>query len=99
MDAVAIAFFVMGTAVIAQHLGLSEAAAKVITQVAKCPKCMSFWGVLGVLTLTGHNIFLSIGLSLLSAYLSYWFGLLLIWVDDKYSTIWERLNSRQRRNQ
>ena len=38
----------MAAATLAQHLGLTEAIGKIITKIAKCPKCCSFWTALMV---------------------------------------------------
>lgn len=86
-----IALIVMMFATLAHHLGLPEAIARVGLKVAKCPKCLSFWIALLVLVFVGCNAFFAIGLSLIVAYLSFWFGLLLGWLNRKYDELWQRL--------
>lgn len=86
-----IALIAMMLATLAHHLGLPEAIARVGLKVAKCPKCLSFWIALFVLALSGCNVFIAIGLSLIVAYLSFWFGLLLGWLNRKYDELWQRL--------
>lgn len=86
-----IALIVMMLATLAHHLGLPEAIARVGLKVAKCPKCLSFWIALLVLVFVGCNVFIAIGLSLIVAYLSFWFGLLLGWLNRKYDELWQRL--------
>lgn len=78
-------------ATLAHHLGLPEAIARIGQKVAKCPKCLSFWIVLFVLVRAGCDVVVAIGLSLIVAYLSYWFGLLLLWLNRKYDDLWQRL--------
>lgn len=86
-----IALIAMMLATLAHHLGLPEAIARVGLKVAKCPKCLSFWIALLVLELFGYNVFIAIGLSLIVAYLSFWFGLILGWLNRKYDELWQRL--------
>lgn len=86
-----IALIAMMLATLAQHLGLPEAVARVVLRVAKCPKCLSFWIALLVLVLSGCNVFAAVGLSLIVAYLSFWFGLLLGWLNRNYDQLWQRL--------
>lgn len=81
----------MMLATLAHHLGLPEAIARVVLKVAKCPKCLSFWIALLVLVLVGCNVFVAIGLSLIAAYLSFWFGLLLGVLNRKYDDLWQKL--------
>lgn len=86
-----IALIAMMLATLAHHLGLPEAIARVGLKVAKCPKCLSFWVALFVLVVSGCNVFLAIGLSLIVAYLSFWFGLLLGWLNRKFDELWLKL--------
>lgn len=87
---VVIALIVMMTAVMAQHLGLSDAVAKVVSKVLKCPRCLSFWTVLFVLVMLGSDLIIAMGLSVLMAYLSIWIGLLLGKLNDLYDKLWRR---------
>lgn len=89
------ALIVMMVAVLAQHLGLSEAIAAVVSKVMKCPRCLSFWTVLFVLVILGCDLFIAVGLSILMAYLSIWSGLLLMMLNDLYETLWQRLKKRR----
>lgn len=86
-----IALIVMVLATLAHHLGLPEAIARIGLKIAKCPKCLSFWIALLVLVLVRCNVLIAIGLSLIVAYLSFWFGLLLGWLNRKYDKLWQRL--------
>lgn len=81
----------MMLATLAHHLGLPEAIARVVLKVAKCPKCLSFWVALLVLVLVGCNVIIAVGLSLIAAYLSFWFGLLLGVLNRKYDELWQKL--------
>ena len=86
-----IALIAMVLSTLAQHLGLPEAIARVGLKVARCPKCLSFWIALIVLVLFGCNVFVAVWLSLVAAYLSFWFGLLLGVLNRKYDDLWQRL--------
>ena len=86
-----IALIAMMLATLAHHLGLPEAIARVGLKVAKCPKCLSFWIALLVLVLVECNVFIAVGLSLIAAYLSFWFGLLLGVLNRKYDELWQKL--------
>lgn len=86
-----IALIVMVLATLAHHLGLPEEIARIGLKIAKCPKCLSFWIALLVLVLVRCNVLIAIGLSLIVAYLSFWFGLILGWLNRKYDKLWQRL--------
>lgn len=87
-----VALIAMVVAVLAYHLGLSEAIAKTVSKIARCPKCLTFWFVLLVLMVVCENTIVAIALSLLCAYLSNWVGLLLMWLNKVYNNVWERVN-------
>lgn len=90
-----IAIAVMMAATIAVHLGLAQAICNVLCKVCKCHKCMSFWITLAVLLLIGCNIIVAAMLSLIMSYMSNWFGLLLMWLNDKYGELWLKLNRKR----
>ena len=87
-----IALLAMATACLMQHLGLSQAIASVITKVAKCPKCMTFWITFFVLLLMEGKPFASMVLSILMSYLSHYFGLFLMALNKIYDWLWQRVN-------
>lgn len=91
------ALAVMACATLACQMGLTEAVARILLKVAKCPKCCSFWTVLTVLTLTSRDIVAAALLSVLAAYASHWFGLLPYMANEKYDDVWQRLQRRRRR--
>lgn len=93
----AIALITMMCLTLAQHLGLTQAIAEVASKIADCPRCCSFWGTLLVLILLGCNIFVTLGLSLLMAYLSHWFGFVLLMLNNIYDTIWEKLQRKKKK--
>lgn len=89
-----IALIVTVVASLAQHLGLSEAIAKVFAKVTRCPKCLTFWAVMLTLLLVSAHPIVAITLSMLCSYLSNWLGLLLMWLAKIYNMLWQRINER-----
>lgn len=90
-----IALISMMVGVTAHHLGLTEEAADIVGKIAECPKCCSFWISLLVLLYNGCDMFISITLSLLVAYLSFYFGLILILLQRLYDYLWQKVNQNQ----
>ena len=95
MWALALATMVLAT--LAQHLGLTGAVAGVVSRIARCHKCCSFWCTLSVLMLYGCGMLESLALALLAAYLSHWLGLALIVLQGIYNSLWERLERNRRK--
>ncbi|MBR3647634.1 MAG: hypothetical protein IKN59_04490 [Paludibacteraceae bacterium] len=92
MECVGIAMLLMVVATVAAHLGLSQAIAQVVLKIFRCHKCLSFWLALAGLLAAGCPVVLAAPLSLFAAYVSNWFVLLLIILNDIYDKIWQRLN-------
>lgn len=90
MMSVGIAIVLMVAATMAVHMGLPQEIAKVITKILGCHKCLSFWLVL-VVTATIGPLWLALLLSLLSAYLSDWFALVLVTFNKINERLWEKL--------
>ena len=87
-----IAIVVMMGACLAQHLGLSQAIANTILKVAKCSKCLSFWCVLFALAVLGCNLVTALLLSVLMAYVSHYFNIVLIILNNLYEWLWQKGN-------
>lgn len=87
---VGLAIATMILAMLAHHLGLSEAVADVTNKILGCGKCLSFWSVLTVLVLSGYGILIAMALAVVMAYLSHWFGLILIGLNKFYDRLWKR---------
>lgn len=84
----------MVNATLAIHLGLTVALGKLITKILSCNKCLTFWCTLLILYLFNCNIIIAVLLSLLGAYTSNWFALILVKFNQKYIEIWQRLNKK-----
>lgn len=92
MNNLLLAIAVMIGATMSQHLGLAEAIEKVIRKIASCPMCCSFWSCIIILLVYGCNPVIAVLLSLTAAYLSNWFVLALIVLQQLYDRLWQRLN-------
>ena len=92
MMCVGIVAVLMIVATLAVHMGLPQEIAKVITKVCGCHKCLSFWISLIAMAIVGCPLWLALLLSLLAAYVSNWFALLLILLNKIYNKIWQRIN-------
>lgn len=90
-----IALTVMIVAGLAHHLGLPQAIASVVAKVARCPKCLTFWATFIVLLIVGSGLLFAIMLSVLTAYLSHYWGLVMMLLNDLYNKLWERVNKNE----
>ena len=79
-------------ATLAVHLGLPEAIAEVVSKVAKCEKCCTFWTTVAVLWYSGADLIAIVALSIFAAYLSHWVGLLLIVMQKIFTRLWQKVN-------
>lgn len=90
-----IALTVMIVAGLAHHLGLPQAIASVMAKVARCPKCLTFWATFIVLLIVGSDLLFAVMLSVLTAYLSHYWGLVMMLLNDLYNKLWERVNKNE----
>ena len=91
-----IALLAMMVATLAQHIGFSDTVITVAGKIAQCPKCLSFWCALGALVWADCDPLIAIGLSFLVSYLSYWWGLVLIFLNNTYDKLWQRVNKEKK---
>ena len=88
---------VMAAAVTLQHLGLTDTVADVLGKILRCPKCLAFWATLiYLMCYDGQTISQSLGAAACMAYLSHWFGLVLMRLCSIYDKLWQRANQRRR---
>ena len=92
MMSVWIAIVLMMVATTAVHLGLPQEIAKILVKVFGCHKCLTFWTTLVVLQIGGCSLFVALPLSFLSAYLSGWFAMVLVWINKWYEKLWGKVN-------
>ncbi len=83
------------SAVLMQHLGLCEAIAEVISKIAKCHVCCCFWLTLAALLYSGCGIVAAVSLSIVMAYMSNFFGIVLVLMQKIYNQLWEKVNKNK----
>jgi len=82
---------------LAYHLGFFDAALSVVSKIAKCGKCATFWGTFLVLTFMYRRPVAAIVVAFLAAYASYWVLLFLGEIDMLYDELWRNQEKRRRR--
>lgn len=80
------------SAVLMQHLGLCEAIAEVICKIAKCHVCCCFWLTLAALLYSGCGIIAAVSLSIVMAYMSNFFSIILVLMQKIYNQLWKKVN-------
>lgn len=71
------------------HLGLAQAVAEVVGKILGCSQCLTFWSVMAGLIYLGQDIIIATFLAITMSYLSNWFGLLLLYLQRKFTTLYE----------
>lgn len=82
-------------AILGHHLGLIEKLSELSLEVAKCPKCTTFWIVLASLLFNGCGFVAAVTLSIVMAYLSFWAGFILVALQKLYDFVWEKINKKE----
>lgn len=89
------ALSVMMASVLIVNLGLGEAISKVSGKILNCPTCLSFWASLVALLHVGSDPVIAVVLSILMAYLSNFFGIILLIMNKIYDRLWQRNSGKQ----
>lgn len=84
----------MMVATLAVHLGLSKAIISVISKIALCSQCATFWLTLSVMIFCDASIVIGAVLAISVAYLSNFFVLLLMYINNKYDELWQKLQKK-----
>lgn len=79
------------------HLGLAQAIAKVVGKILECSQCLTFWSVMAGLIYLGQDIVTATFLAITMAYLSNWFGLLLLYLQRKFTILYEKKRDKEER--
>ena len=87
----------MIAATLIQHLGLAEAISKVMSKVASCNQCFTFWTVLTALLYCHCDMVMAVLLSIVMAYISNWFVLLLMYLQRLFTRLYEREKGKEER--
>lgn len=77
------------------HLGLAQAIAEVVGKILGCSQCLTFWSVMCGLIYIGQDIITATFLAITMAYLSNWFGLLLLYLQRKFTILYERERDKE----
>ena len=79
-------------------MGLCEEVCRIFdlhTQVLTCPKCLTFWAVLGYNILTMHPLVKSVAASFLSSYLALWLVLAYDALAGLYNSAYEKISAQE----
>lgn len=79
------------------HLGLAQAIAEVVDKILECSQCLTFWSVMSGLIYLGQDIVTATFLAITMAYLSNWFGLLLLYLQRKFTILYEKKRDKEER--
>lgn len=79
------------------HLGLAQAIADVVDKILECSQCLTFWSVMAGLIYIGQDIVTATFLAITMAYLSNWFGLLLLYLQRKFTILYEKKRDKEER--
>lgn len=90
-------FVLMVSVNLIHHLGLAHAIAEVVNKVLSCSQCLTFWSVMAGMMYMGTDIITAVFLAILMAYLSNWFELLLLYLQRKFTILYEREKDKKER--
>ena len=79
------------------HLGLAQAISEVVGNILECSQCLTFWSVMAGLIYLGQDIVTATFLAITMAYLSNWFGLLLLYLQRKFTILYEKKRDKEER--
>lgn len=86
----------MMSATLIQHLGLAKAISNVTSKIASCNQCCTFWMTLFTLLYCQQNFVVAVMLSIIMAYASNWFILLLIYLQRLFTRLYEKGKEEKR---
>ena len=93
---IVLALVTMVTAVLLHHLELTTAVATVLSKIADCVKCCTFWSCLAVLLYSGCCLLLAVTLSIVMAYIAMWTGPILDYLNTLYIRLWQKRKKKGR---
>ena len=76
------------------HLGLAQAIADVVGKILECSQCLTFWSVMAGLIYIGQDI---VTATFLAITMSNWFGLLLLYLQRKFTILYEKKRDKEER--
>lgn len=81
---------VMVSVCLIHHLGLAHAISEVVDKVLSCSQCLTFWSVLAALVYLSTDMITAVFFAIVMAYLSNWFGLLLLYLQRQFNIFYGR---------
>ena len=81
---------VMVSVCLIHHLGLAHAISEVVDKVLSCGQCLTFWSVLAALVYLSTDMITAVFFAITMAYLSNWFGLLLLYLQRQFNIFYGR---------
>lgn len=88
-------FVLMVSVNLIHHLGLAHAIAEVVDKVLSCSQCLTFWTVSAGMMYIDADIITAVFLAILMAYLSNWFGLLLLYLQRIFNIFYGKETNKK----
>ena len=86
---------VMVSVCLIHHLGLAHAISEVVDKVLSCSQCFTFWSVLAALVYLSTDMITAVFFAITMAYLSNWFGLLLLYLQRQFNIFYGREKDKE----
>lgn len=86
---------VMVSVCLIHHLGLAHAISGVVDKVLSCSQCLTFWSVLAALVYLSTDMITAVFFAITMAYLSNWFGLLLLYLQRQFNRFYGREKDKE----
>ena len=86
---------VMVSVSLIHHLGLAHAISEVVDKVLSCSQCLPFWSVLAALVYLSTDMITAVFFAIVMAYLSNWFGLLLLYLQRQFNIFYGREKDKE----
>ena len=86
---------VMVSVTLIHHLGLAHAISEVVDKVVSCSQCLTFWSVLAGLVYLSTDLITAVFFAIVMAYLSNWFGLLLLYLQRQFNKFYGREKDKE----
>ena len=86
---------VMVSVCLIHHLGLAHAISEVVDKVLSCSQCLTFWSVLAGLIYLSTDMITAVFFAIVMAYLSNWFGLLLLYLQRQFNRFYGREKDKE----
>ena len=94
---IAVAIIATVVTVLAHHLGFFDTLLEVVTKIATCYKCCTFWVTLSLVLAIFQKPLHAVAVAFAAAYASHWVMLVLWQMNDVYTEVWERQNRNHRK--